>query len=124
MEATALERVRAANGTLRDMLGKVRQALAGGASFGVEQVRAIAAPVAAMEAIVWQGPERCGPAAPELQQELQAYVQNLGELGTALDGMRCVLLARCASLEAQRGHLQTVGLWAAAWQQTQASDPR
>jgi hypothetical protein len=25
-------------------------------------------------------------------------------------------------LEAQRGHLETVSLWAAAWQQTQPSD--
>lgn len=122
MEATALERVRVANGKLRDMLRKASEALAGRASFGVKEVRAIAEPVASMEPIVSQGPE-LRAAAPELQNELRAYAQNLGELNTALDRVRCVLLARCASVTAHRGHLQTLGLWTAAWQQTQPSDP-
>jgi hypothetical protein len=36
----------------------------------------------------------------------------------AFDRVRCVLLSHCAQIEARRGHLDSVRLWADAWRQT------
>jgi hypothetical protein len=121
METTVFDRVRGSNVKLQGILKRVREALAGRATFGVEQVRSIAEPVADMAPIVAQAP-LLRQTIPGLRDELEVYAQNLGELNVALDRVRCVLLARCASVEAQRGHLGTVALWASAWLQTQPSD--
>jgi hypothetical protein len=121
MNTTLLEKVRGSNSKLRGMLRRVSEALAGRANFGVEEVREIAEPVANMAPVVAQAAEHRA-ANPEIRNELDHYAQNLVELNAALERVRCVMLARCASMEAQRGHLATVGLWASAWQQTQPSN--
>jgi hypothetical protein len=121
MGTSVVQSVRGSNTKLQMLLARVREALAGRANFGVEDLRAIAEPVAEMAPIIAESTQ-LRAVAPELHSELEIYTQNLGEMQTALDRVRCVLLARCASLEAQRGHLETVSLWAAAWQQTQPSD--
>jgi hypothetical protein len=118
MQDSTLHRVRGANAKLQMLLRRVADALAGKRNFSVEDVRAIAEPVAEMTPIVSQA-EQLRAAVPELHGELDAYGKNLGELQIALDRVRVVLLARSAHVEAQRGHLETVGLWAATWRQTQ-----
>jgi hypothetical protein len=89
MEDSILNRIRNANMRLRELLGRTRDALAGRRNFTVEDVRAIAEPVAQMEPIV-------------------AEAKRLRTLQPELDG----------ELEAMRGHLETVGLWTAALSQT------
>jgi hypothetical protein len=121
MNSAVLEQVRGSNSKLRLMLRRVGEALAGRANFGVEELREIAEPVAGMAPVVAQAAELRG-ANPEIRTELDHYAQNLGELNTALERVRCVMLARCASIEAQRVHLETVGLWVSAWKQTQPSN--
>lgn len=123
MASAALERVRGSNSKLQGLLQKVGDALAGRTNFGVEDVRAIEQPVAEVAPILSEAVQ-LRAIVPELDQELKVYGQNLGEMQAALDRIRCVLLARSASVEAQRGHLETVNLWTAAWQRTQPSDQR
>jgi hypothetical protein len=118
MQDSALHTVRRANSKLQTLLQRAADALAGRRDFGVEDVRAMAEPVAEMAPIVSEA-RHLREAVPELHGELDIYAKNLGQLQTALDRVRVVLLARCAHLEAQRGHLETLGLWAAAWRKTQ-----
>jgi len=110
-------RVRGVNQKLRAALGKIADALAGRGNFAVEDVRAIAEPVREMASLVCEA-DRLRAGEPDLRSELETYARNLEELQTGLDRIRCVLLARCAQMEAQRGHMQTVRLWATTWQQT------
>ncbi len=118
MEDSILNRIRNANMRLRELLGHTRDALAGRRNFTVEDVRTIAEPVAQMEPIVAEA-KRLRTMQPELDGELEAYAGNLGELQVALQHTRVMLIARLANMEALRGHLETVGLWAAALRQTQ-----
>ena len=46
---------------------------------------------------------------------------NLEATQVALDRVRVVLLARCAGVEAQRAHLESVRMWSSAWAHTQAN---
>ena len=117
METSVVHQVRNVNAKLQSLLQRVNGALTGRRNFTVEDVRAIAEPVADMAPIVSQA-QHLRATLPELKDELETYAQNLGEMDKAFDRVRCVVLARCASLEAERGHLETVGLWADAWRQT------
>jgi hypothetical protein len=117
MEDSILDRVRGVNMRLRELLGRTRDALAGRRNFTVEDVRAIAEPVAQMEPIVAEA-KRLRTMRPELDGELEAYAGSLGELQVALQQTRVMLIARLANMEALRGHLETVGLWTAALNQT------
>lgn len=117
MELPVIDRVRRVNAELALLLRRVGETLAGRSNFALEDVRAIAKPVTDMAPIVSQAP-RLRAAAPELRDELAIYAQNLGQLNAALERVRFLLLVRSAHMEAQRAHLETVGLWAAAWQKT------
>lgn len=121
MNSAVLEQVRSSNSKLQGMLRRVGDALAGRANFGVEEIREIAEPVSRMESVVAEA-NQLRAESPELRNELEHYAHNLGELNTALERVNCVLLARSASMEAQRGHLEAVRMWASAWQQTQPSN--
>ena len=118
MEEPTLRRVRQANAQLQLFLGRVAEALAGRLNFTAADVRAIAEPVREMTSVV-SAAERLCAATPELRHELETYARNLGAMDQAFDRLRCVLLARCAQIEAQRGHAETVRRWAGTWQQTQ-----
>lgn len=118
MEDSILERVRGANAKLAVLLLRTRDALAGRHNFSVEDVRAVADPIEQMAPIVAEA-KRLRTLRPDLDSELKVYAGYLGEIETALDQTRFMLLARCANLEALRGHLKTAGLWAAALRQTQ-----
>jgi hypothetical protein len=117
MEGAILHRIREANAKLQRHLHRIAEMLAGRDSFGPAEVRAIGEPVAGVAPVLAEA-QRLRATVPELRRELDVYAENLTEMQTALDRVRLVLLARSASLEAQRGHLETVGLWAAAWQKT------
>ena len=118
MDNAILDRTRAANAKLHALIGRTRAALAGRSNFTVEDVRAIAEPVAQMAPIVAEA-KHLRTLRPDLDGELQAYAGNLGELQTALEQMRFMLLSRLASMEALRGHVESVGLWASRVRQTQ-----
>lgn len=123
MDTVALARARAANGRLQGLLVRAREFLAGRRNFGPEDLRALAAPVNEMGPLVSEAAGR-REGSPELAGELEVYAQNLHSLQSTLDAVRCVLLARCATIEAERAHLSTVSLWAEAWRHTQSGEPR
>jgi hypothetical protein len=110
--------VRGANVKLRGLVQRTRDALAGRYNFNVDDVRAIAEPVSQMAPFI-EDAKYLRTLQPELDGELEAYAGNLGEMQVALEQMRFMLLARLAQMEAMRGHVETVGLWAAALRQTQ-----
>ena len=118
MDTLILERTRAINAKLCALIGRTRAALAGQSNFTAEDVHAIAEPVAQMAPIVAEA-KHLRTLRPDLDGELQAYAGNLGELQTALEQMRFMLLSRLASTEALRGHVESVGLWAARLRETQ-----
>jgi hypothetical protein len=113
----ALARVRAANEQLGRSLARIDEALAGRAAFTSEDLRAIAQPVRAMAAVIARA-EQLRAAVPGLQHELEIYSRNLRDMDRAFERVRCLLLSRCAQIEARRGHLDSVRLWADAWRQT------
>jgi len=115
--ASTAERVRGANAAVRALLGRAREALAGRCDFSIQEVRAIAEPVAQMAPIIEQR-QHLRTIEPDLDGQLEAYAATLGELQTTLEQVRFMLLARRAQMAATRAHLQTFGLWAAALRQT------
>jgi hypothetical protein len=118
MEGSVVDRVRGANMKLRALLFHTREALAGRGNFTSDHVRAIADPVSRMAPIVAEA-NRLRTIHPDLDGELEAYAGNLNEMQTALEQMRFMLIARRASLEAMRGHVETLGMWTAALRSTQ-----
>jgi hypothetical protein len=118
MDSSILRHVRGANSRLRALVRVTRDSLAGRRNFGVEDVRAIAEPVSQMAPLIEEA-QSLRTLEPELDGELEAYAGNLGEMQEALEQMRFMLLARRAQMDAMRGHLATVRLWADTLRQTQ-----
>jgi hypothetical protein len=53
-----------------------------------------------------------------LQQEIAEYVKNLRALQTALEKVRCYMLARKLQIEDERRHLDGLQGWVAMYRQT------
>jgi predicted nucleic acid-binding Zn-ribbon protein len=53
-----------------------------------------------------------------LQNEIAEYVRNLRALQSALERVRCIMLARKAQIEGAKRHLTGVQDWVNAYQQT------
>jgi hypothetical protein len=121
MHGTILENVKTANLKLRAFLLRAEEALAGRQGFGVDDLRVAREPVSEVGALL-NDANQLRIADPELDSELKTYSHNLEAAQIALDRVRVVLLARCASIEAQRAHLSTVSMWSSAFTQTQGSN--
>jgi hypothetical protein len=118
MNGSAVEKVRGSNARLELLLGRTFDALAGRSSFGVEELRAFFEPLKAMEQIVRESRTlRAGQ--PDLDCELKSYASNLQQLQVVLERVNLMLIANLAGVQERREHLATVGMWMAAWQQTQ-----
>ena len=120
MRDTILASVCSANHRLRALLNGAEDAIAGRGNFTVEDLRSAQEPVNKMAALIDEA-KRLRNSDPEISNELQDYAKNLGATQVALDRVRVVLLARCASIEAQRAHIEAVRMWSSAWARTQAS---
>lgn len=55
---------------------------------------------------------------PEVARNLDAYVAQATHLKSLLDQLRVMLVARRASLESDRFHMETVARWANTFQST------
>lgn len=117
MQDPAVALARQANEQLRRSLAHIEDALAGRATFTSQDLRAIAEPVRAMAPVISRA-EQLRAAVPGLPHELEIYSRNLRDMDSAFDRVRCLLLSRCAQIEARRSHLDSVRLWADAWRQT------
>jgi len=119
-ESEALVCVRCANLHLQDALARIREALAGRGSFSAEDLRAAAARIEGVAPFATAaGPTRDRLfALPAVRGELAAYALHLRALQQEIDRLRCMLLARCAAIRTRQNHLNAVGRFSAAWQQT------
>ena len=117
MDESILNRVRSANDRLRSLVDLMRGALAGRCQFGVEEMRAISAPLSEMSPLIADA-KRLRKIQPELDGAFEAYAETLSDVQTSLDQVRFMLLARRAQIDSMRGHLQTVGRWAETLGQT------
>jgi hypothetical protein len=123
MTENIVVQIREANSKLKTLLTSAEEAIAGRRNFTVEDLRTAHGPVARMTPLIEEA-KRVSGSDPEVAMELQEYSRSLKAAQAALDRVRVVLLARCASLEAQRAHSQTVGLWSSAWAQTRLNPNR
>jgi len=117
MEDPAVALARVANEQLGRSLSRIEEVLAGRAAFTSEDLRAIAAPVRSMAPVISRA-EQLRADVPGLPHELEIYARNLRDMDRAFDRVRCLLLSRCAQIEARRSHLESVRLWTGAWRQT------
>jgi hypothetical protein len=119
MTTKILETVKSANLKLREFLRDAEESLAGRRTFGVDELHAAQTPVSEVGALLTEA-SRLRATSSELDCELALYSRNLEATQAALDRVRVVLLARCASLEAHRAHLSAVSMWSSAFTQTQS----
>ena len=105
------------NASLAGLLAEARRALCGECDFGVEDIRKIRGPVEEMAPIM-AGSTELLRMQPELDDQLELYKSQLGNLQTTLGQIRVMLLARQASLEAGRAQLSAVSQWMGAFRQT------
>ncbi len=110
-------RIRDANSQLGGILIQARDALAGRQDVTPETLRDISQRLTELAPVLLQAVAlRSTDIA--LDSGLQKYAQNLADLQSALEQVQFMLLARQTRLEASRCHLETVNLWATAFQQT------
>lgn len=105
------------NQTLRPLIADSRMALRGERHFGVEMVRALAAVIGEMDPIMSNARE-LRIRHPEIARDLDAYVEQATDLKSVLEQLRTMLVARKASLDNERSHMETVSRWASALQST------
>jgi hypothetical protein len=101
------------NAQLAAMLADTKRALAGEREFGVEQVRSLSEPIAAM-ALVMERAAELRKLHPEIAGPLDLYKSQLSELQTTLEQVRMMLLARRSQMDAGRVQLEAVSQWANA----------
>jgi hypothetical protein len=101
------------NAQLAAMLADTKRALAGEREFGVEQVRSLSEPIAAM-ALVMERAAELRKLHPEIAGPLDLYKSQLSELQTTLEQVRMMLLARRSQIDAGRAQLEAVSQWANA----------
>src|SRR5579872_3724279 len=120
MSDNILSRLREANLKLKVLLHRADDATAGRGNFTPEDLREAQGPISRV-APVLSDAMRLRTSVLEVDSELQNYSTNLEATQAALDRVRVVLLARCASMGAQRAHLETVRMWSSAWADTQTN---
>jgi hypothetical protein len=112
-----LHTIEGVSSQLATLLAETKRALSGESDFGVEQVRALSQPVAAMAPIMARAAE-LQSLHPEIAAPLDHYKSLLRELQTALDRVRVMLLARRSQMDAGRVQLDAVSNWANALSHT------
>jgi hypothetical protein len=117
MSNALIDKVRAVNVPLGELLRHARQALRGETIFGVEQVRELSRHLGEMESICTQAPE-LRRLRPDVDGELDLYKSQLGELGSTLHQVRLMLLSQRAQMEANRAQLAAVDHWASTLMST------
>jgi len=111
------ERFTAANDELRGFLRRVDGLANGTQSVSEGDLRSVSQRIANL------GPEvgdasRGATLDQPLQEEIAEYVRNLRALQTALERVRCVMLARKVQLESAKRHVEGVKDWVDAYNHT------
>ena len=117
MQISIKEKVRSSNAKLRALLASSRETLSGRHNFGPEDISAISSALQEIAPLLPDARAMCTSEA-DMRAELADYTRNLEDLKGTLEQVRFMLLARHAHLEAARGQVETLNLWAAALRQT------
>jgi hypothetical protein len=117
MERQKSERFLAANREVEDFLRRAEGLASGTGTVTEQDLKAIWVRLENLAPEV--GEFSCGETlAADLPAEIAKYVKNLKTLREALEGIRCVMLARRAQLEAAKRHINGLQSWVNAYQQT------
>ena len=117
MAAELSDKLESINARLAELLAGARRSLTGEGTFGVEQVRALYAPIAEMAPVMARAAE-LRTLHPEIAGELDRYKSQLRELQTTIQKVRVMLLLRRSNMDAGRAHVEAVSHWANALSQT------
>jgi len=117
MKTSVQAQIREANAMLRAFLSRAREALNGSRAISPEDLRAVAVPLEQMAPIAAQAAE-LRSADFGLTADFKEYAESLDALQNTLEQVRFMLLARQSSLQAARGHVESLNLWAARLNQT------
>jgi ABC-type phosphate transport system auxiliary subunit len=111
------ERFVAANEELRGFLHRVDGLVRGTDSVSEGDLRSVSQRIANLAPEVGDA-SRGANLDAQLQQEIAEYVRNLRALQTALEKVRCVMLARKLQIESAKRHVEGVKGWVEAYTHT------
>lgn len=111
------ERFAAANQELRGFLRRVDGLVRGTESVSEGDLRAVSQRIANLAPEVGDA-ARGATLDQQLQEEIAEYVRNLRALQTALEKVRCVMLARKVQIESAKRHVAGVKNWVEAYTHT------
>ena len=117
MDRRTHERFAAANQMLGEFLRKVDGLAKGTDSITEQDMQSLSQRLNNMAPEVADTMNAQTPANGQ-QDELLEYIRNLSSLQTALETVRCVMLARKTELDGARRHLQALQGWVNAYNQT------
>jgi len=117
MPNDARSRLSLANRELRNFLRRVDGMVLGQGDIGADDLRTIGKLLQSIGQEICES--RRGPSADtELPALIQEYAVNLRAARTALEKVRCVMLARRARMDRDRGRVSQLQGWANAYRQT------
>ena len=117
MERNKRERFLAANQELRDFLRRAEGLMTGTSTISEGDLQSLSRHLSTLAPEVGDA-SRSETLDAGLRNEVAEYVNNLRALQTALEKVRCVMLARKMQLETERRHLDGLQGWVNAYHQT------
>lgn len=111
------ERFLSANQDLRDFLCKVENLAKGIDTITDNDLKALSLRLSTLAPEVGDA-SRSETLDADLQNEVKEYVRNLRALQTALEKVRCIMLARKLQLDGAKRHLYGMKAWVNAYNQT------
>jgi hypothetical protein len=117
MESNKHERFLSANKELRDFLERVEGLASGACSISDRDLQGLSQRLLTLAPEIGDA-SRGETLDANLRNEVAEYVKNLRALQTALEKVRCVMLARKMQIETQKRHLDGLQGWVNAYNQT------
>jgi hypothetical protein len=117
MESNKHERFLCANQELRGFLQRVEGLASGTCSISDRDLQALSQRLSTLAPEIGDA-SRSETLDAGLRNEVAEYVKNLRSLQTALEKVRCILLARKMQIETQKRHLDGLQGWVNAYNQT------
>jgi hypothetical protein len=117
MESNKHERFLTANEELRDFLQRVKGLASGTCSISDRDLQVLSQRLSTLAPEIGDA-SRSETLDADLRNEVAEYVKNLRALQTALEKVRCFMLARKMQIETQQRHLDGLQGWVNAYNQT------
>jgi hypothetical protein len=117
MASNKHERFLSANKELRDFLQRVEGLASGTSSISERDLQALSQRLSTLAPEIGDA-SRAETLDTGLRNEVAEYVGNLRALQTALEKVRCIMLARKTQIETQKRHLDGLQGWVNAYRQT------